>query len=177
MSTLFQSSLSCPGATRTAVFLYLDRRFWNQILIWGQYWGLGEYGLLKQRYLRTTSNSNPREMWTLRHSLHFWHLRTTISTFIITFYYKGNMGQHWQYFQMVHLCLSEVETGGNLSSLRQGEVLSSLEPGRKLQDMEIHFKENIWIQRHENGNTLTNSHIMCGHIGQMAKINTPWSVL
>ena len=52
------------------------------------------------------------------------------------------MGQHWQYFQMVHLCLSEVETGGNLSSLRQGEVLSSLEPGRKLQDMEIHLKEN-----------------------------------
>ena len=42
------------------------------------------------------------------------------------------MGQQLQYFQMVHLCLSEVETGGNLSSLRQGEVLSSLEPGRKL---------------------------------------------
>ena len=88
--------------------------------------------IVETGHLRTALNSNPRKLWTLRHSLHFWHLRTTISTFIITFYYKGNMGQHWQYFQMVHLCLSEVETGGNLSSLRQGEVLSSLEPGRKL---------------------------------------------
>ena len=64
---------------------------------------------------RTPSKINPRDLWPLRHWLHFWQLRTTILTIIL---WLLNAGWWWQHSQFLQ-CFP------NLDSKRDWSVFSA----------------------------------------------------